>query len=315
VTLSRVIHLYGSGAQRFADLVSSREPERRLVVCDTAPALEAQIQELEVLFAPMPPRSGWRRAKRLDLIQLCGVGVDHFLPSPDLPESVEIAGMRGAMADDVAEHAMLMWLALTRALPSFLDDQRAHAFRQRRVARLRDQRLAIVGLGSIGRSLASRAQAFGAEVRGLRRSGAAVPGVQSVVGPDGLHALLAWCDAVVICTPRTDETRGLFDAAALAQLRPGATLINVARGGIVREPALLERLHEGTLQAALDVFETEPLAPSSPFFDAPNTIVTPHVAGFGSGYEERAIELLLENVRRLERGEPRTGVIDRSLGY
>ncbi len=313
--MKRVIHLLGSHARRFAALIHEREPGRSVVVCETVEALDAQLPDVRVLFAPFPPRRGWGRAERLELLQLCGVGVDHFLPAVDLDERVEIAGMRGAMADDVAEHAMLMLLALTRGLPRFLDEQRAHRFEQRPVARLRDQKLAIIGLGAIGRAVAARAVAFGLEVRGLRRSPAPIPGVPVVVGPTQLEPLLAWCDAVVICAPRTERTRGWFNGDALRQLRDGAILVNVARGGIVHEAPLLERLRAGTLLAALDVFEDEPLDSSSLFFDAPNTIVTPHVAGFGPDYAERAVELLLANVRRLERGEPRVGLIDREQGY
>ena len=315
---ARAIHVFSPHAPRFAALIAARAPERDLVLLRERAELDACLGRVRVLFAPFPPSEGWGPAARLELLQLCGVGVDHFLPSPDLPASVEIAGMRGAMAPDVAEHAMLMLLALTRDLPHFAEAQRQRVFEQRMVPRLRGAKLAIVGFGSIGRALAARARGFGVRVRGLRRHpGAASPpaGVEEVVPPAGLHELLAWCDAVVVCTPRTAETRGSIGAEALNQLHDGAILINVARGGIVHEGPLLDRLRAGTLRAALDVFEDEPLDETSPFWDAPNTIVTPHVAGYGEGYLERSVELLLDNVARLERGEPREGLVDRALGY
>ncbi|MCB9593660.1 MAG: D-2-hydroxyacid dehydrogenase [Sandaracinaceae bacterium] len=313
--MRRVIHVFSPQAARFADLVAAQDPTREVVCWTERGAFDAGLGSARVLLAPYPPREGWEGARRLELIQLCGVGADHFLPSPDLPAHVEIAGMRGAMAPDAAEHAMTMLLALRRGLPGFLDDQRARVWRQRSVPRLAGARLAIVGLGAIGRAVASRAAAFGLEVRGVRRGGAPVAGVAQVLTPDRLEELLRWCDAVVICAPRTPETLGLIDAAALAALRDDALLVNVSRGGLVDEAALLERLRAGTLRAALDVFEDEPLSADSSFWDAPYTIVTPHVAGYGEGYLDRAVELLLANVARLERGEPREGLVDRARGY
>ena len=137
----------------------------------------------------------------------------------------------------------------------------------------------------------------------------------AVVGLDGLDALLDWCDAVVICAPRTAETKGLLGAERIARLRDGTILVNVSRGGIVDELALLDRIRAGTITAALDVFEEEPLPPGSLFWNTRGAIVTPHVAGYGVGYMERAVEHLLANVARLERGEPLEGLVDREAGY
>ncbi|HHH30215.1 MAG TPA: D-2-hydroxyacid dehydrogenase [Polyangiaceae bacterium] len=299
-----------------AQLARGDTPRARELVCipDVA-ALGRALPEVEVLFSPSPPKISFAAAARLRLIQICGAGADHFLPLPDLPAAVEIAGMRGAMADDVAEHACMMLLALTRELPSFLRAQRDRKLVQRPVPRLRGTRLAILGLGAIGRSIAARARPFGVHVRGLRRAGTAGDLPIDVVGPAGLHELLGWCDAVVICLPRTRETEGFVDAAAIACLRDGAILVNVARGGLVDEGALLDRLRAGTLRAALDVFDEEPLVEDNPFYGIDGLIMTPHVAGYGTDYLERAAQLLLENVDRLDRGEPRRGLIDRELGY
>ena len=312
--MRRVIHVYTPHAERFATLIRARDPSREIVSWTDRSSFDAGLGSVRVLLAPYPPREGWAGARRLELVQLCGVGVDHFLPSPDLPEHVLVAGMRGAMAPDAAEHAMLMLLALERQLPMHLAQQRRREWKQRPVPRLAGARLLIVGLGSIGRELAQRARAFGLEIKGIRRSGAPVEGVE-VHGPDALHELLAWCDAVVIAAPRTPETRGLLDAEAIARLPKGAIVVNVSRGGIVDEAALLERLQDRTLRAALDVFDDEPLPSESSLWDAPNTIITPHVAGYGLGYLERAVELLLANVERLEREEPLRGLVDRERGY
>ncbi|MEZ4336632.1 MAG: D-2-hydroxyacid dehydrogenase [Sandaracinaceae bacterium] len=309
-----VIHTYGPHAHTLKQQIVATDPDREVVPWADRAAFDAGLGSARVLFAPYPPRTGWAGARRLELIQLAGVGVDHFLPSPDLPDHVAIAGMRGAMADDAAEHAMTMLLALARELPSFLDGQRARTWKQRMVPRLAGRRLAIVGLGAIGRALARRAMAFDVDVRGVRRTGAPIDGI-AVVGLDGLDALLDWCDAVVICAPRTAETKGLLGAERIARLRDGTILVNVSRGGIVDELALLDRIRAGTITAALDVFEEEPLPPGSLFWNTRGAIVTPHVAGYGVGYMERAVEHLLANVARLERGEPLEGLVDREAGY
>ncbi len=313
--MRRVLHVYSPQAARFRALIEAVDPTREVVAWTERGAFDAGLGSVRVLFAPYPPLDGWAGARRLELIQLAGVGADHVLPAADLPPHVEIAGMRGAMAEDAAEHAMLMLLALARELPDFVEAQRARTWKPRMVPRLAGRRLAILGLGSIGRALARRAAAFDVVVRGARRSAAPVEGVERVVGPDGIEELLAWCDAVVIAAPRTDATRGLLDAARIARLRDGAIVINVSRGGLIDELALLDRVRAGTLRAALDVFEDEPLAPGSLFWNTRGVLVTPHVAGYGEGYLERAVEHLLANVERLERGEPRLGLVDRAHGY
>lgn len=309
------IHVFSEHAERFRELVLASEPMREVVAWTDRAAFDAGIAQARVLFAPFPPRDGWAGAERLELVQLLGVGADHFLPAPTLPERVHIAGMRGAMADDVAEHAVLMLLALSRNLPAFAADQRAHRYKQRMVPRLRGRKLAILGFGSIGAAVAARAAPFGVSIRGVRRHPEPAAGVDAVLGPERLLDVLRWCDALVVCTPLTDETRGLVGADALGCLRDGAILVDVSRGGVVDPGPLVDRLREGTLRAALDVFADEPLDPDSPLWDLPNVIVTPHVAGFGEGYLDRAVAVLLQNVGRLERGEPLIGLVDRDLTY
>ncbi len=312
--MRRVIHVYSPQAARFRDLILEADPSREVVTWTERGAFDAGLGSARVLLAPYPPREGWAGARRLELIQLAGVGADHFLPAPELPSHVQIAGMRGAMAPDAAEHAMTMLLMLARDVPDFVEAQRTRTWRQRMVPRLAGRRLAIVGLGSIGRALARRALAFDVEVRGVRRTGAAVDGLD-VVGPDRLDEVLDWCDAVVIAAPRTAATRGLLGADRIARLRDGTILVNVSRGGLVDELALLDRIRAGTLRAALDVFEDEPLPAGSLFWNTKGSIVTPHVAGYGTGYLERAVAHLLDNVGRLERGDPLEGLVDREAGY
>ena len=309
----RTVHVSHSRARHIAALIAEVEPARPVIAWERPEELRAGLGEVRVLFAPMPPREGWAGACALELLQLAGAGVDHLLPSPDLPARVAVAGIRGVFADEAAEHAVLMMLALCRRLPELLERQRERDWAQRPVAKLAGRTALVLGLGEIGRRVASRASALGMRVLGVSRTGAPVPDVERV---GELDALLPEADHVVVTVPLTAATRHLLDARALARLPRGAFVVHLSRGGVIDEAALFTALESGALGgAALDVFEHEPLAPSSPLWSAPNTIVTPHLAGYGERYLEAAVRALLENVRRLEAGEPLLGLVDRDAGY
>jgi phosphoglycerate dehydrogenase-like enzyme len=177
----------------------------------------------------------------------------------------------------------------------------------------------IVGLGGIGREVAERCRALGAEVLGLRRTeGSGPEGVEVLTGRSGLHRLLAESHAVVVTAPDTPETRGLLDADALARMRDDAVLVNVARGAIVDETALVEALREGRIRGAgLDVFATEPLPPDSPLWRMPNVLVTPHVSPVTRHFWRREADLVLHNLRCLLAGRigDMRNVVNRELGY
>lgn len=308
-----MIHVYHERAADLAAQIVRVAPERRVVAVTTRDELTARIAELEILFAPMPPRDGWGAAGRLRLVQLLGAGVDQLLPSPDLPAHVEVAGVRGLFAADVAEHALAMMLAHARRLPELLALQRARAFDAAPRPTLAGQRLAILGLGEVGRHLARIALALGMTVRGLCRRGRPCAGVEVVTDPtaaiDGAHY-------VVVALPLTAATRHLVGPALVQAMAPGAYLVNVGRGGVVDEAAVVAALGAGRIAgAALDVFAEEPLPPGSPLWDVPNLTITPHVAGLGERYVERCIEVLVDNAQRLATDTPRRCLVDRDLGY
>lgn len=309
-------HLYHAHAAHMRELLARLDPSRDIVAWTTPEELDAGLPEVRVLFAPMPPRGGWSRAERLELLQMAGAGVDQLLPSPDLPARVRVAGLRGVFADEAAEHAILMVLALARDLPELLERQRARQWAQRPVAKVAGRTLAVLGLGEIGERVAARAAALGMRVLGLRRRRAPAPHVERVFAIEELHALLAQADYVVVTLPLTPATRRLLDGAALAALPRGAYVVHLSRGGVLDEAALRDALEQGHLGgAALDVLEDEPLEPASPWWDLPRTIITSHLAGFGRSYVERAVEAFAENLRRLEAGEPLLGLVDRDAGY
>jgi phosphoglycerate dehydrogenase-like enzyme len=249
-------------------------------------------------------------------VQLLGVGVDGLLPSPDLSERVEVGCARGLFAAEAAEHAVALVLALCRDLPELVDDQRAGRFRQRPAPTVAGKTAVVLGLGAIGARVARALAALEMNVVGVCRRPRAVRHVSVVLGSHALDDALRQADYLVVTPPLTPETRGCLDARALALLPRGGRVVCISRGGIVDEDALVAALDRGDLAgAALDVFEREPLPPDSPLWSAPGLLVTPHVAGLGERYVERCVELLLDNVRRLERDEPRTGLVDRRAGY
>ena len=310
------IHVYHSAAAHMGALVKAASPDREVVVLSDRTALAAALPTVEVLFAPMPPRDGWASARSLRLIQVAGVGVDHFLPSPDLPEEVEVAGARGVFRGEVSEHALMMLLALRHGLPTFLDERATRTWRQRPVPKLEGLSLVVLGLGAIGQRIVRLAATLGMHVRGVSRSGRMVEGLDTAHPRGELQLALRGADALVVCVPRTAETLGAVDADALGAMAEGALVVDVSRGGIVVADALLDALASGQVAgAALDVFETEPLPADSSFWTTPGVIVTPHVAGYGERYIERAIEVLVDNVERLERGDPLMSLVDRDAGY
>jgi phosphoglycerate dehydrogenase-like enzyme len=176
----------------------------------------------------------------------------------------------------------------------------------------------VVGLGAIGSETARRISAFGAEVVGLRRrpSSAPVPGVSAVLGPEALQSELSRADVVVLSAPQTAETWHLVGDAEFAAMKPGAVLVNVSRGKLVDEKALVRALAAGKLRgAALDVFEHEPLDPGSPLWDRHDVLITPHVSGFHADYWPDATRLFAENLRRFVAGQPLENLVDKQAGY
>ena len=312
-----MIHVYHESAPYLVERIKRVEPLRPVIGIETPGALRATLPEIEILFAPMPPRDGWAAAERLRLIQLLGSGVDQLLPSPDLPARVEVAGVRGVFAADVAEHALALMLAHARGLASYAELQRAKRFEATARPAIGGEPVTIIGNGEIGRRLARATLALEMRVRVVSRTGRGetVPGVELVSG-DALASAVADAKFVVIAVPLTPATTNLFDATLLRRLRPDAYLVNVARGGIVDETALAEALSAGRFAgAALDVFDEEPLTPDHPLWTVPRLTITPHVAGLGVAYVERCIGVLLQNVSALDAGAPRKGLIDRDVGY
>ncbi len=250
-------------------------------------------------------------ASNLRFVQSFSAGTDQYDKALFARHGVRLANAQGANERAVAEHAMALILALTRQLHQARDNQQARRWRGMVGDRaLREQEiggktLVIIGLGRIGARLAALARAFNMRVIGVRRTARPEPEVaDQVVAQADLRQALARADVVALTCPLTPETEGLIGADALTALNPGALLINVARGKVVDHPALLDALAEGRVRAAaLDCFPEEPLPPESPFWALPNVLITPHTAGETERYEQTVVDILVDNIERLLRGE------------
>ena len=314
------LHIFHGFSRELSDALArplrAALPDREIVVWNSEAELRAGLGEVEVLLAFRPPRGIWAGATRLRFIQMMGAGVDSLLPAPDLPASVRIANARGVHGPHMSEWALAMIFALAKRIPRALEQKQAHLWKPYGFDPVAGRTLGILGLGAIGEAVAGKARALGMRVIGTQRAPKRVASVDLVLGPDGTERVLRESDVVVVLLPLTPETRGSLGARELAWLKPTATLVNLARGGIVDEVALAESLRAGRLAgAALDVFEREPLPADSPLWDLPNTILTPHIAGLGPGYMERLTEIAAENLGRVERGEPLRNEVDRERGY
>lgn len=296
-----------------AAALAAAMPDRRCRAIADPAALLARIPDLEVLIAPSLPHGSWDMSPRLRLVHAVGAGADGLLA---VPRRVPIACARGLFAPEVAEHAWALILALERRLPLALEQQRGRLWRPYAPRSLAGLTLGVLGLGAIGRRIAHIAGALGLRVVGTRFRPGAVPGVERVLDPGGTAEVFAAADILVVALPLTPATRGLLDHTALSALRPGASLVVVSRGAIVDEAALVAHLQTGAIRAAaLDVAADEPLPADSPLWSAPHLLLTPHVAGLGTGSGPRLVALIRDNLARLDAGQPPHDVVDRDRSY
>jgi phosphoglycerate dehydrogenase-like enzyme len=257
-----------------------------------------------------------RKAARLKWLHVFNVGVDHPIYTEMLERGVRLTTSAGSSAGPIAQTVIMGLLALARGLPHWLSAQRVRQWDPLRTMLPRDlsgQTAIVLGLGKIGSQIARLARALGLKVIGVRR-GPRVDGdpVDELYPPAALPGLLPRCDWLIIACPLTPETRRLVSADLIARLPPGARVINVARGEIVAEHALIDALRSGHLGGAyLDVFETEPLPPESPLWDLPNVLITPHNSAASAGNDERVLAIFLDNLVRWHRGEPLVNEIPR----
>ncbi|HWI13497.1 MAG TPA: D-2-hydroxyacid dehydrogenase [Burkholderiales bacterium] len=250
-----------------------------------------------------------RKAPRLAWLHVFNAGVDHPIYTEMMQRGVRLTTSSGSTAEPIAQTAITGMLMLGREFPRWLAAQARHQWDPARAPNLprdlHDQKVLIVGLGSIGNEIARLVKALGMNVIGIRRSGRhAGDHADEVAPPERLDALLPVADWLVIACPLTPETRNLITAERLQRLPRGARVVNIARGEIVDEPALIAALQSGHVSGAyLDVFAQEPLPAESPLWDMPNVIVTPHNSAAAAGNDGRVYGIFIDNLGRWLRGE------------
>jgi phosphoglycerate dehydrogenase-like enzyme len=290
---------------------------------DQEGAGDADLADAQVLLRWWMPATTLRRllaaAPRLRWLHTPSAGVDGLLIPEVLERKIVLTNSAGAHAIPIAEFVLLGMLGHAKRARDLAALRPENAWEQGRtlhLGELYEKTLLILGLGHIGQEIAQRAAAFGMRVIGSRRRPAPIAGVERVVGEDEWRALLPEADYLVIATPLTSATRDMLDAAALAQLRPDAYLVNIARGEIINTPALIAALEQGRLAgASLDVLPEEPLPPEHPLWRTPNVWITPHISASSPRTSERAIAIFLENVRRDMAGQPFINLVDQQAGY
>lgn len=292
---------------------------------DSDEEMRSRIEDADIAFSSRITAAHFAAARRLQWIHSPAAGVGSMLFPAMVNSPVLMTNSRGISARAIAEHTIAVTLALFRKLPVAFDRQRARTWAQnelfaegRPIRTLRGAQVLLVGLGAIGSDAAQLFAALGAQVTGIRRRVTEPPprGVAEVLPPDRLRDALAHADVVVIAAPQTPGTVRLIGAGELVVMKADAVLVNVSRGKLVDEAALVAALETGRLRGvALDVFEHEPLSPASPLWGRDDVILTPHVAGFYETYWSDARELFADNLRRFTAGEPLRNVVDKRAGY
>lgn len=283
------------------------------------------LPDADAAFVPHLTPEMLASAPRLRWIQSPAVGVGHMLFPEMVASPVVITCARGIRARAIAEHTLGVTIALARRFHTAIRRQIQRTWAQDElesdttsIITLQGRRMGIIGLGSIGCEIARMAAAFGLQVSAVRRHAdrPAPDGLSEVLPPEQLGTLLGKSDVVVIAAPGTSSTDRLIGAREIAQMKPGALLVNISRGTLIDDDALVAGLRSGHVGgAALDVFAREPLEPASPYWDLPNVLVTPHTSGALADYWTPLVALFSENLRRFERGAPLLNVVDKRAGY
>jgi len=296
--------------RRDLDAIASAAPGSRLVSVSLEGLADGDLSDVEVLLrGPLPTIVFDRllsRCPRLRWVHSATAGVERVLTPAAIERGLLITNARGVFSAPIAEYVLMMILAVTRRLPQLLELQRERTWQPLEANELADVTVGVIGMGSIGRRVEELAAAFGANVIGVTRSSS----------DEELGAVLGRSDFIVLALPLTPDTEEMFDADLLAKVKPGAWLINVARGRLVDERALVRALREGPLGGAvLDTFVEEPLPPNSVFYELPNAIVTPHTSWSSARALDRSVDLFCENLRRYTRGEELLNLVDPRVGY
>jgi len=299
-------------------------PDIDVVVMDSREGVYEEVADADILYAAHISERLFRTASRLRWIHAPMAGMDYLLIPAVVESDVVLTNSSGVHAPAMGEHAIGMMLTFTRRFHDCLRAQWEGRWMRDEIYRtvpsfdeLAGKTLGILGFGAIGREVAKRARPFGMRVIGIRRDTSEDADLaDQLLTPDRLDEVLPELDFLVIAVPGNPDTVGMIGRSRLARMKPTSVLINLARGSIVDQDALVDALNSGRLAGAgLDVFEPEPLEDGHPLFSARNLLLTPHVSGISPMLWRRQTDLFIENIRRFRDGRPLLNVIDKQRGY
>jgi phosphoglycerate dehydrogenase-like enzyme len=303
-----------SQADEYKRALEPEFPELDIRPCKTETEVGDFIGKANILLTFSISDPLIQKAVNLKWILALGTGVDAILGLPSLPKGVLLTSTRGIHGPQMSELAMLLMLALTRRFPDTVRNQDKAVWERWPGELLWTKKVGILGLGAVGEDIARKCKAFGMTVYGINRSEKHVDAVDRFFGLDGLLLVATEVDYFIVVVPLTGETRGMVGAEVISAMKPGAYLLNLARGPVVDEKALVRALESGSLAGAgLDVFDEEPLPQSHLFWKMKNVIVTPHIGGASPFYVEQVLPIFRENLRRYLEGERHSliNVVDR----
>lgn len=281
--------------------------------------LNEMLGRAEVILAPRRlPADILQRAPGLKWIQATSAGIDFLEDTGVLESDVILTTASGIHAMPMVEYVVTVMLYFTKDLKRLLANKESKKWERFNMRELNGQTVGVIGLGKIGMEIARTAKALGLRVLGVRRSAPPVvePFIDALYQPDNLKTVLGASDFVVLAVPITHETNHMIGAAEFKAMQPSSILINISRGSVVDEGALVQALKQRQIGgAALDVFEHEPLSPNSELWDLPNVFMTPHISALSDEYDARAVGLFCENLKLYIHGDELINLVDKSRGY
>ena len=296
----------GDGGSEMTAAIRNRRPGLALEHADDEAAFDERLPDAEIVITQRLSTDVLEQVPDLEWVQALSAGTDSYDHEAFAEHDVALTNTSGVHADPIAQQVLGYLLYFERDFDRAVAQQRRREWDRFGGGELGDRTVGIVGVGAIGSRVARYCRHFDARLLGVKRDPTVAPAaLEAVYAPDDLEAVLAESDYLLLSCPLTEATRGMIDADALATLPDQAVLVNVARGEVVEEDALVDALEGDELGgAALDVFEEEPLHESSTFWNREDVLITPHMAGSTPHYWERCAELFVENYERFLSGEP-----------
>lgn len=304
-------------ADRHIKAIKAVAPDSKIISCDLQQAAE-HIANTTILltWGAMDIQPLYLTAPKLKWVHALSAGVENLIFPEIKSTATLLTNSKGIHGIPISEHVLAMMLAFTRGLNMFIRQQPQKQWKRVPVEEIHDKTIGIVGLGSIGREIAKKAKGMGMHVVASKQTMTTEIFVDKLYTPDQLDELLAISDFVVIALPLVEETKNLFTIKEFAAMKSSAYFINIARGAVVKQDDLVTALEQGLIKGAgLDVFDHEPLSETSPLWDMPNVIITPHLAALSPNYMDRAIKLFADNLSRFIQHKEMLNIIDKNKGY